>query len=566
MKPAALALFVLAAVLATVGAALALASSPRQQALVDTTVRFLQENQQTSGGFASPGQEPSQSISAWVALALAGAGINPLDQSRCGTDAYTYLVDHFGEGLEEEIASPEIAITSFERELLVVDATGTDPHTFAGYDLVAEILGRQLPDGGFPFTSKGVSGESNDTIFAILALSPIHEQAVEEAVDRAAEWVVSAQNEDGGWYYSGRNSLSETDMTGAALEALVAAGAPAAEPQLAAYQQAEERGLEYLRRSQLTDGGFPAVPQHESESNVASAAWSVQGIWATGGNPETWTVGPEAREPLDYMESLQQPDGHIRWKASNDMNGIWMTAYVTPAFAGQALPIPLAARGDARASHGEAADCLDAGQGGESPKPGKGVLAGGGGHKAPAFSRPKRQSKGKTPGGARVVRNAKIEARDHSHDRRGDNVTQPRGTQTAEATDPREATRALRAELVGGGETEGEVEATPTAAAAGGGPGDGPTPGSSGPTGAAALPAAAAGPEPGQEALEVSGTVIGSPPHDGGGPLAFGAPGLRSAGAGSGSEDQLALAIGIAALLAALGGAGWQRRREGALT
>jgi hypothetical protein len=563
MKPA-LASLVLAVVLATTGAALALATNPRQQALIDTTVRFLQESQDKSGGFASPGQEPSQGISAWTALALAATGINPLDQSRCGTDAYTYLVDHFGEGLEEELAWPEIAITSFERELLVVDATGTDPHSFAGYDLVGEILRRQLPDGSFAYTPKGTTGESNDTIFAVLALGPVHEPAVEAAIDRAAEWVVTAQNEDGGWYYSGKGPVSETDITGAALEALALAGPPAAGQARAAYETALADGLAYLRRSQLPDGGFPALPHSESEANVASTAWAVQGIWATGGNPETWTVGPEAREPLDYMESMQQPDGHIRWRASNDMNGIWMTAYVTPAFAGQPRPIPLAARGDARASRGEAADCLSAGQGGEAPKPSEGVLAGGGGNGAKPFSRPKRQSKGETPGGARVVRNGTVRARNHSPSRRGENATQPQGTQTEEATDSAESARALETERVG---AQGGSEAG--AKSAGGGPAagddsDDPGRGPSGPAGLEVPAEAAGGPGSGEEGQRISGTVIGSGTEEAGGPLAFGAPGLRSAGAGSGDEDLVAVLIGGAALLTALGGAGWQRHRDGA--
>src|SRR6185503_16840700 len=49
---------------------------------IDSIVRFLQEHQQESGGFADIGKNPTQSISAWVTLALAAAGINPLNQIR----------------------------------------------------------------------------------------------------------------------------------------------------------------------------------------------------------------------------------------------------------------------------------------------------------------------------------------------------------------------------------------------------------------------------------------------------------------------------------------------------
>jgi prenyltransferase beta subunit len=513
-----------AVVLATAGVALAL--TPQHQALIDTTVRYLQETQDTSGGFAEPGAPPSQGISAWVALALAAAGINPRDQARCGKSAYEYLEEHFAQGLEEELAWPQVAVTAFERELMVVDASGTDPHHFAGYDLVAEILARQLPDGAFPYTPDGVQGESNDTIFAILALSPIHEPAVEAAIAAAREWVVSARLEDGGWYYSGSHPNSEVDMTGAAIEALVVAGPPSGEAALGAYWEAIAEGLAYLKRSQLPDGGFPALPRGERESNVASTAWAVQAIWAVGQNPETWTTGPEAREPLDYMESMQAEDGHIRWRANNDMNGIWMTAYVTPAFAGQALPIGEAALGSAAAERGEAASCLKTGgEEGTAAKPREGVIAGGGGGGAPAFSRPKAGSKGKTPGGARIVQGEGLESVNHSaHRRRGANLEQARGTESVEPTSPAEADQEVE-----------EVSAGPAGTADDGSSGDGGNQGK-GP-GAKGAPLAVKNPPrstaAGSDGEEVEGVVIGSPDGDQRGKLAFGAPGLRSAGAGS---------------------------------
>jgi prenyltransferase beta subunit len=535
---------------ALAGSGLALARTPGQQAVIDSTVRFLQARQGTDGGFAEPGDEASPGITGWVNLALAAAGINPQDQARCGETSWAFAIGHFQEGLEEEGAWPEATTTAFERELLVVDAAAGEPHAFAGHDLVGEILDRQLPDGSFPHVPGGEKGGANDTIFAILALSPVHEPEVAEAIAAAREWVVGAQSEaTGGWYYSGKSAISEVDMTGAALEALVAAGPPAEEPALAAYRAAEEKGLEYLRGAQLPDGGFPALPASEAESNVASTAWAVQAIWATGGNPEAWVK--DGREPLDYMESMQQEDGHIRWRASTDTNGIWMTAYVTPAFAGQALPIPAAARDP---SPSEAADCLRVGtEEGHAPRPSEGVVAGGGGDGAPAFSRPKAKSKGRTPGGARLVRAQGLRAKDHSDRRRGANVNQARGTETVEPGSAAEADQEVE-----------EVAPGPAGTSDGGSRGaggEGPEhdrSGDGGAPGALGDPPRTASPSGGEE---VSGVVIGSPDGDERGKLAFGAPGLRGAGAGAGAEPWTAIAIGAAALLAAALGFGWERRR-----
>lgn len=534
--------------------ALAATANPKRQALLDSTVRFLQESQQQSGGFAQTG-EPSQGTSAWVALALAAAGINPRNQAKpCGADAYTYLATHFQESIGEELAAPEISTTALERELMVVNVSGTDPHSFAGYDLVQEILDRQLGNGSFPFVPKG-EVQINTTIFAILALSPVAEPAPQAAIDEAARWLLTQQHEDGGWHWHRQATESEVDMTGAAIEALNAAGAPGDPAGAVAFASAQEQGFEYLEDVQLHDGGFPALPKSQSQSNVASTAWAVQAMWSAGRDPEAWRTGSglASEEPLDYMESMQQPDGHIRWSQSEDLNGIWMTAYVAPAFAGQALPIPEATFSNASLPPCQSDDAGEAG-----------VIAGGGGEGAPLFSRPKPQSKGKTPGGARIVRNKNLRPRNHATSRRGNNAVQPTGTETAEPS----------------GSAEQETEATAVSSLAGSGAGSGPngysanaggsqradeSSSSGGAGGLPPLPAAVR--EAAQEAAgagggrQVSGVVIGDAGSTEGGDLAFGAPGLRTASPGADQELWVAAGIGAAALLVALGGAQWERRR-----
>jgi len=543
---------ILAIVIAGAGAAsLAGAANPQRQKSVDTTVRFLQESQRPSGGFANLGKAPSQSISAWVAIALEATGINPQDQATCGVDAFSYLEGHFAASFREEAAWPDTATTAFERELLVVDGAGTDPHDFADLDLVAEILERQLPDGSFPYVPGG-RGEINDTAFAVLALSPVAEPAAQQAIEGALDWLETQQNDDGAWSWQVKGMTDNVDLTGAVLEALNAGGRHGTAAQAAA--------LAFLHRAQRPDGGF-TEGGGGGESNVASTAWAVQGLWAAGENPEAWRsgAGGPSEEPLDYMESLQQPDGHVRWKASSDMNGIWMTAYVTPAFAGQALPPPRVARalpGASGASGELPASCLEphasqadddgsAPAGSESPQPQEGVIAGGGGNGAPDFSRPQPQSKGKTPGGARVIRKQR-RAQNHSETRRGENLEQPRGSERSEPAETQvdEPPPAVVSGAAGGG------RGGPGANDGGDMAADGGSDGGSGST---------------ASSREVSGSLIGGgASHEG--KLAFGAPGLRSGGGDSGAEETwVAIGIGALALAGALGGSQWERRRRVAL-
>lgn len=497
---------------------------PERRALLDSTVRFLQESQQPDGGFAEV-DESSQGTSAWVALALAAAGINPRNQARpCGADVFTYLVTNFRAEIDEGAPGAQSTTNTFARELLVVNAAAADPHDFAGFDLVEEILARQLPDGSFPDVP-GAGSQVNTTAFAILALSPIEEPGIEPALRKAAAWLIAQQGDDGGWAWQ-QGTISEVDITGAVIEALGAVGPPEAAAERGTFESALRGAFAYLGGAQRPDGGFPARPGAGSESNVASTAWAVQAIWSAAGDPESWRTGSglPTDDPLDYMESMQQPDGHIRWSRRSDANGVWMTAYVVPAFAGQALPIPAATYSEASRPPCGPQDRSESG----------GVIAGGGGKGAPLFSRPKPQSKGKTPGGARAVANEGLRARTHSRSRRGENAEQAAGTVAGE---PGKAS-------AGG---EGGMRAGGASTGAGDEPGA-PVPDA---LGEAAVDAPAGG------GSEVSGVVIG----DAGSKLAaFGAPGLRGAGAGGDPEPWVAIGIGAAALLAALGGARWERR------
>lgn len=508
----------LLALLATVAVAASTpVRNPLNQARLDSTIRYLQEVQNLDGGFGGDrGRESTQGISAWVALALAAGGVNPRCQARpSGVDAYSFLLNHFQRGLEEEISWPAIPTTALERELMVVNAAGTDPHSFAGHDLVAEILARARDDGSFPYVPGG-RGEINDAIFAIVSLAPVREPEAQAAIQAAADWLIVQQNDDGGWAWSVKGRESEADLTGAAIQALRAAGRTDT--------GAEKAGLKYLHEIQDPDGGFPEFAG-EPESNVASTAWAVQGIWAAGQDPETWLAG--GREPLGFLTSLQQADGRLRWKASQDLNGVWMTAYAAPAFAGQTWPIPstpCTKPPPVLAKPGQ----------GEGTQSGEGVIAGGGSAGAPLFSRPKPQSKGKTPGGARIV-HAEPEARDHSRTRRGENATQSTATVSAEP---------------------GSESDRPTSAGGGSGVGPGGNGGSGG-AGATVTPTRAGDEGAGRE---VSGTLLGA--NAGRGPGAFGAPGLHSSGTNSGGASWAAAAIAAAALLCALVGSGMEFRRR----
>ncbi len=559
--------------------AMATPNNSTNKGRLENTVRFLQNAQNPEGGFGGNlGGESNQDFSAWVTFALAADSINPQNQAtNGGVDAYAYLTTHAAQALHQELCKPIICTTSLERELLVADAAGTSPHDYGGIDLVSELLARQLPDGSFPFVP-GSHGEINDTIYAILSLSLIQEPAAQSAVRHATEWLIAAQNPDGSWPAQNSTEAGEVDMTGAALQAINAPGQPTP-------GESQQKALKYLREAQEPDGGFPERPG-EGESNVASTAWAVQGLWAAGEDPENWVMGA-GREPLGYMESLQQPDGHIRYRAREELNGVWMTAYVAPAFAGQPLPIapgvdplrlnpvdpPPPNEGSTTPSSPgttiqPAQGSAEPGQGGESSQPGDGVIAGGGGAGAPLFSRPQPQSRGEKPGGRRL-RGTHARAA-HQNTRQHRNPGTRRLTpDSAVVTRPSE--QSSNRHLRGAGSAAKGVGATasgtgrststgstknargPGSASAGAGPG-----GSVGIQG----PSARGSSTQQSRGQEIEGVLIGTPGNtDSQNALEPGAPGLHGAGAGGNQTSWLAIGIAGALLLSVLIGTQIERRR-----
>jgi prenyltransferase beta subunit len=569
-------IFTLCAVLVgcTSGSALATPSA-RDQTRLDSTVRYLQDVQNMDGGFGGePGAQSDPDFSAWVALALAADGINPQNQARPdGTSAYTYLVGHAGALTEPNgECSHSSCTTELERVLLVVDAAGTSPHDFGGVDLVTEILGRQLSEGSFPHEAGAKTAGMNDTIFAILALSLVPESAAQAAVQRAATWLEDEQNTDGSWpalcpktavttCAENGPERGEVDMTGAAVQALNAAGRHDT--------LAQRKAFEYLHEAQDANGGFPEYPG-ETEPNVASSAWAVQAIWSAGQNPESWVAGA-GEEPLSYMESMQQEDGSIRYRAREAMNDVWMTAYVAPAFAGQPLPIPAVplavTPSSAPPNQGSTVPpspgTTAPGQGGESSQPGSGVIAGGGGNGAALFSRPKPQSKGETPGGLRLL--GSRSQKNDSKRRREPNLHHNTATVTTLDTPPSgerdgngsgSTSKGLGAAATGAGSSTsaGSVRNIrgPRSASAGTGPGD-----------SAGTRALSLADNDSQRVAgeEVKGVLIDAPASaDDRDALEPGAPGFHSAGAGGNQAPWLAIAIAGALLLSFLVGAQLERR------
>jgi energy-coupling factor transport system substrate-specific component len=274
---------------------------------------YLVSAQNSDGGFGgTSGQGSSELYTAWTAMGLAAAGRDPASVRR---DGHSVL-----DSLRGEVSTLQ-GVGDEERTILAARACGASAYSFAGHDLVAEMLRTRESDDSF-------DNQVNLTAFAIFALRAVGHSAGYGAIREAAGWIERQQNSDGGFSFGAHGSPSDVDDTAAVLQALVDAGAHDARVLGAA--------ADYLIRSQNLDGGFPQ--QYGGESNAQSTAWAVQGLLAAGRNPAS-VRRHGSRSPVGYLETLLAPGGSIRYSRTSAQTPVWVTAEALIALAGKTFPV-----------------------------------------------------------------------------------------------------------------------------------------------------------------------------------------------------------------------------------
>ncbi len=274
---------------------------------------YLSSAQSSDGGFgAARGQSSSELYTAWAAMGLAAAGRDPADVRHGGHSVL--------DSLRAEVSTLQ-GLGDAERTILAAHACGASAYSFAGRDLVAEVLHARARDDSFDH-------QVNLTAFAIFALRAVGHSPGFAAIREAAGWIERQQNSDGGFSFGVQGSPSDVDDTGTALQALVDADARNARVLGAA--------ANYLIRSQNLDGGFPQ--QYGGESNAQSTAWAIQGLIAAGRNPNS-VRRRGSRSPIGYLESLITPGGSIRYSRTGSQTPVWVTAQALIALAGKTFPV-----------------------------------------------------------------------------------------------------------------------------------------------------------------------------------------------------------------------------------
>jgi len=269
-------------------------------------VSYLKAGQQDDGGFGPGG------VTEWVMIAVAAAGQDPREWKKNGLSPLDYLRKQAPTGNPYDWIRMTLALT----------AVNENPRCFHQTDYVEKIK-KHYRDGQF-----GDPLSLRDDYWAVIALASAGEKGSPE-VRASVRFIIEHQNGEGSWSASVTGIETCADNTAAAVAALVAAGQNQASEPIA-------KALEYLRKTQRPDGGFPYLFM---PSNTASDCWVLQALSAAGKDPSEWSKGGETL-PF-HLLSLQQPDGSFKWMPHSTNSALLMTAYAVPALLGKPYPVSL---------------------------------------------------------------------------------------------------------------------------------------------------------------------------------------------------------------------------------
>lgn len=308
----------------------ALTASEAHSRALDYVHAQLRDN----GGFATNSPTGDLSITPWAIMAVSAAGYDPHTWQTAQSDIVTVLRTLDLEHEASQGSGSNNAPAFYAKLILAFNAAGRpDLALEAGrpaVNLSERLLSyRHAETGHFSMsaTNPGVADIST-TIWAILALSALGSH--HDVVTAAADWLTAAQGADGGFSFQ-TGAIEDVDDTGAAIQALLAAGRPTDDPAIQA-------AVSFLREHQNDDGGFVSWVT-DTKSTAESTAWALQALSALGEDLNAWT---RQDDPVGYLLSLQQPSGAFAHRGQQLATPLMTTTQVVIALSGKSFPFSLA--------------------------------------------------------------------------------------------------------------------------------------------------------------------------------------------------------------------------------
>ena len=278
---------------------------------------YLTAQQQSDGGFSNGFSDGSDlGTTCDVVLAIAAAGQDASTwRSADDRSPLDYLAAQTAAGAVDSVGMRA-------KVSMALLATGQDPASFAGHDLLGEL------EAAYDAETGSYGSSIFDQSLAMLALF----DAGHAVPQGAADYLLANQTDDGAWALFGgtTSGTGDTNTTAVAIQALLVTG----------HRDDIGTAFAYLQRVQNTDGGFPYQDPspYGTDTDANSTAYVLQALLTAGEPMSNWNPWPSAADPYGALLGLHDPQsGGFFWQAAFPYPNVLATAQAIPALNGYTL-------------------------------------------------------------------------------------------------------------------------------------------------------------------------------------------------------------------------------------
>jgi hypothetical protein len=321
-----------------IAAALLIATpAAAQPTAMPQALDYLSATQRADGGFSASSTSGDAALTPWVIMAISASGQNPADWTIGDQDPVGFLRGMNITSVAQSGAGSGNTPAFYAKLILAFKAAGRPDLIIAAgqpeVDLVQALLQYRVPGEGHFSASQVNAGvaDVSTTAWAMLALAAAGGN--QHALTEAAEWLRTVQADDGGFPFQ-TGGVNDVDDTAAVIQAWMGAGIARDDP-------AVQAALEFILSNQNDDGGFMSFV-NDPRSTAESTAWAIQAIRAAGQDPASWK-SPSGISPLDYLTGLQTQRGLFEHRKGQIANPLMSTTQALIALGGRQFPFDLTA-------------------------------------------------------------------------------------------------------------------------------------------------------------------------------------------------------------------------------
>jgi hypothetical protein len=286
-----------------------------QASTQESALSWMRQIQEPSGG-VSNGFSEGADFGATVEVILAAVAVGQ-DVSQWVTPEGNSPLDY----IQAHVAGGRVSdVGDLSRAILVAVATGQNPRSFGGRDLVRALAVQQDAQTGM------FGGDLFKHAYAVLALHNAGASIPASAVTA----MTSQFTEDGGWALFGGTvpGTADTNTTALVMQALVAVGEV----------DAAAGALAYLHRMQNSDGGFPYQNPSPwgTDTDANSTAIVIQALNALDEPMSNWAGS--GTDPVGALIGLwDEETGAFYWQQTVPAVNLLATAQSAQAIVGMTL-------------------------------------------------------------------------------------------------------------------------------------------------------------------------------------------------------------------------------------